>query len=209
MSFTATRNKMNSFSGASTAEYQLQYMAKEVRDVLNDLNNKFLDYLTQDILSKSMEIDLKEWLSLKYYPISNEYAKECLEHCLSIDHIYGRKVKSWTDSALKCYDNFLLKYIQVDRGETINKLTKNLKERDVYEHLVGLGGKFQDIGQAFNNIYQTRNEFQHIQILDDNSGNRISKQMTNSYYNLKRDLIIGWFKEALYNLKEIIESKIK
>jgi hypothetical protein len=204
MSFTGTRAKMNSFSGASTADYQLQYMAKEVRDVLNDLNNRFLDYLTNDIVNTSFGVEIKEWLTPKYYSASNEYAKECLEYCLSVNHLYGRKVKSWTDSALKCYDNFLLKHIQEDRGETIKKLTKDLKERDVYEHLVQLGGKLQDVGQAFHNIYQIRSEFQHIQLIDEKSGNRIPRSISKSTYSKKRDLIVGWFKEALCNLKEVI-----
>jgi len=209
MSFTATRSKMTAFSGAPTADYQLQYMAKEVRDILNELNNKFLEYLTKDLIDDSFSTELKEWLTQSYYPSSNEHAKECLEQCLKVNHIYGRKLKPWTDSALKCYDNFLLKYIQVDRGETIKKVSKDMKERDVYNHLVQLGGTLQDVGQAFNNIYQTRNEFHHVQVVDDASGNRIPKRMTNTAINQKRDLIIGWFKEALGNLKGIIEEEVK
>ena len=209
MSFTSTRTKMNAFSGAPTAEYQLQYMAKEVRDILNDLNNKFLEYLTNDLVGDSFNAEIKDWLTQSYYPSSNEYAKECLEHCLTVKHLYGRKLKPWTDAALKCYDNFLLKHIQVDRGETIKKISKDMKERDVYNHLVKLGGTLQVIGQAFNNIYQTRNDFHHIQILDDTSGNRIPKRMTNSAINQKRDLIIGWFREALGTLKGIIDSEGK
>lgn len=206
MSFTSTRTKMNSFSGAPTAEYQLQYMAKEVRDILNDLNNKFLEYLTNDLVGDSFNAEIKDWLTQSYYPSSNEYAKECLEHCLTVKHLYGRKLKPWTDAALKCYDNFLLKHIQVDRGESIKKTTKQLKERDVYSHLVELGGTLQDIGQAFHNIYETRNGFHHVQVVDDASGNRIPKRMTNCTYNLKRDEIIGWFKEALGHLKGIIDN---
>ena len=209
MSFTSTRTKMSSFSGAPTAEYQLEYMAKEVRDILNDLNNKFLEYLTDDLVGDSFNAEIKDWLTQSYYPSSNEYAKECLEQCLNVKHLYGRKLKPWTDAALKCYDNFLLKHIQVDRGESIKKISKDMKERDVYNHLVKLGGTLQDIGQAFNNIYQTRNDFHHIQIVDDKSGNRIPKRMTNSTYNQKRDLIIGWFKEALENLKGIMDSEGK
>jgi hypothetical protein len=182
-------------------------MAKEVRDLLNDLNNKFLEYLTDDIVGDSFNVEIKEWLTQSYYPSSNEYAKECLESCLTVNHLFGRNLKPWTDAALKCYDNFLLKHIQVDRGETIKKTTKDLKERDVYNHLVELGGTLQDIGQAFNNIYQVRNEFHHVQVVDDASGNRIPKRMTNKAYNQKRDLIVGWFKDALGNLKEIIDKK--
>jgi hypothetical protein len=182
-------------------------MAKEVRDLLNDLNNKFLEYLTNDLVDNGFQTELKEWLTQSYYSSSNEYAKECLEHCLTVNHLYGRKLKPWTDAALKCYDNFLLKHIQEDRGETIKNATKQLKEREVYSHLVELGGTLQDIGQAFHNIYETRNGFHHIQYVDDASGNRIPRRMTNSAYNQKRDLIVGWFKEALGNLKEIIDSK--
>ena len=207
MSFTATRTKMKNFTGAPTAEYQLQYMAQEVRDVLNDLNNRFLEYLTEDLLGDKFNTELKDWLTQSYYPSSNEYAKECLEQCLTVKHLFGRKLKPWTDSALKCFDNFLLKHIQVDRGEAIKKTSKDLKERDVYNHLVELGGTLQDIGQAFNNIYQNRSEFHHVQIVDDKNGNRIPKRMTNGAFNQKRDLIIGWFKEALEKLREIVEVK--
>ena len=96
MSFTSTRTKMNSFSGAPTAEYQLQYMAKEVRDVLNDLNNKFLEYLTDDLVGDGFNTEIKDWLTQSYYPSSNEYAKEYLEHCLTVKHLYGIKLKPWT-----------------------------------------------------------------------------------------------------------------
>jgi hypothetical protein len=69
-------------------------------------------------------------------------------------------------------------------------------EREVYWHLIDLGGDLQQIGQAFDNIYRARNEFQHVQIIDQN-GNRIPKTLSNSKYNEKRDLIMGWFKSAL------------
>lgn len=196
MKFTEMRATMQSFSGAKTAEYQMQYMATEVQDVLNGLNNKFVEYLTNDLTDLKLEIDFRNWITNTYYSSSNDNAKECLELCLNVKHLYGRKIKSWTDNALKCYDNFLLKYIQVDLKETIKQQSTMLKERDVYQHLIDKGGEFMQIGQAFDYIYQTRNEFQHIQIIDQN-GNRIPKPVSNSKYNEKRDLIISWFKSAL------------
>ncbi len=196
MKFTEMRSTMQSFSGAKTAEYQMQYMATEVKDVLNGLNNKFVEYLTNDLTDLKLEIDFRNWITNTYYGASNDNAKECLELCLNVKHLYGRKIKSWTDNALKCYDNFLLKYIQDDLKETIKQQSPILKERDVYQHLIDKGGELMLIGQAFDFIYQTRNEFQHIQVIDQN-GNRIPKLVSNSKYNEKRDLIISWFKSAL------------
>lgn len=204
MKFTEMRTSMHSFSGAKTAEYQLQYMATEVKDILNNLNSQFVEYLTNDLTDKELEIDFRKWITNTYYSSSNENAKECLELCLSIKHLYGSKIKAWTDNALKCYDNFLLKYIQEDLKENIKQQSKMLKERDVYQHLVDKGGEFMQIGQAFDFIYQTRNEFQHVQIIDQN-GNRIPKKISNSRYNEKRDLIMGWFKIALV----LMTDKIK
>jgi hypothetical protein len=195
---------MQTFSGAPTAEYQMQYIATEVKNLLANLNNRFVEYLTKDITNSTEDYDLKTWLTNTFYSSSNDNAKECLEHCLTVKHIYGRKIKPWTDTALKCYDNFLLKYIQQDRKETIKQFGRDLKERDVYKHLIDLGGELQEIGQAFDNIYQTRNEFQHIQIIDQN-GNRIPRNLTNSKCNQKRDLIVGWFGYALPKLLILIK----
>ena len=197
MKFSETRLKMQQFSGAQTAEYQLKYLSQEVNDLLTNLSNKFVEHLTKDLTDSTSEFDLRPWLTNQYYGPSNQNAKECLEICPVTSHIYGSKIKVWTDSALKCYDNFLLKFIQIDRNEKISQHSAKLKERDVYLHLIDLGGDLQDIGQAFDNIYLARNEFHHIQIVDDQSGKRIPKKTTNSSYNNKRDLIIVWFKTAI------------
>jgi hypothetical protein len=205
MKFTETRTAMQTFSGAPTEEYQMQYMATEVRDTLANINNRFVEYLTKDITNSNEDFDFRIWLTNTYYSSSNDNAKECLEHCLKVKHIYGRKIKHWTDSALKCYDNFLLKYIQEDRNETIEKVGLYIKERDVYKHLIDLGGDLQEIGQAFDNIYQTRNEFQHIQLIDP-KGNRIPRNPSNSKCNEKRDLIVAWFGYALVKLLNRIQE---
>ena len=184
----------------------MQYIAAEVKDLLANLNNRFVEYLTKDITNSNEDFDFRIWLTNTFYSSSNDNAKECLEHCLTVKHIYGRKIKPWTDSALKCYDNFLLKYIQQERQETIKQSGRDLKERDVYKHLIDLGGDLQEIGQAFDNIYQTRNEFQHIQIIDQN-GNRIPRNLTNSKCNQKRDLIVVWFSYALVKLLIVIKER--
>jgi hypothetical protein len=206
MKFTELRNTMQSFSGASTPDYQLTYIASEVKDLLNGLNNEFVEFLTKDIIDVELKWDIQRWLGNPYYKASNENAKDCLEHCPTVKHIWGRKVKGWTDSALKCFDNFLLKYIQIDKGEIISKSPSGLKETDVYHHLINKGGIEQEIGQNFKNIYQLRSAFQHIQT-EEKDGIRIPKQISNSQCNKSRDQIIQWFRLSVLSLLTLIENK--
>ncbi|MCK6610962.1 MAG: hypothetical protein L6Q78_07965 [Bacteroidia bacterium] len=206
MKFTELRNTMQTFSGASTPDYQLAYIATEVKDLLNGLNNQFVEFLTKDITDTELQWDIQQWLGAPYYQSSNENAKDCLEQCISVKHIWGRRIKSWTDSALKCYDNFLLKYIQIDQKETISKTYIGLKETDVYNHLINKGGKEQEIGQNFKNIYQLRSKFQHIQ-MEEKDGIRVPKRITNSDCNKLRDLIVPWFRLSLWELFNLVEAQ--
>lgn len=206
MKFTELRNTMQSFSGASTPDYQLAYLTAEVKDLLNGLNNQFVEYLTKDIFGTELTLDLKNWLGKPFYQSSNENAKDCLEHCPTVKHIWGRKIKGWTDSALKCYDNFLLKYIQIDNGETITKSNIGIKETDVYHHLINKGGIEQEIGQNFKNIYQLRSAFQHIQT-EEKDGIRFPRRISNSKCNQSRDLIIQWFRLSVLSLFTLIEKQ--
>jgi hypothetical protein len=206
MKFTELRNTMQSFSGASTPDYQLAYIATEVKDLLNGLNNEFVEFLTKDISDTELQWNIKQWLGASYYQSSNENAKDCIEQCPSVKHIWGRRIKSWTDSALKCYDNFLLKYIQTDIGETITRSHTGIKETDVYHHLINKGGVEQEIGQNFNNIYQLRSTFQHIQTLE-KDGIRIPRRISNSKCNQSRDLIIQWFRMSIMALFDLIEAQ--
>jgi hypothetical protein len=206
MKYTELRNTMHSFSGASTPEYQLAYLSTKVRNLLNELDNQFVEYLTKDITDTEIPFNLRQWLGYPYYQSSNEIAKECIEYCPTVKHIWGSKIKSWTDSALKCYDNFLLKYVQIDKGEIVHKTFSKPKETDVYRHLINNGGIEQEIGQYFIQIYQIRSRFQHIQI-EVIDGKRIPRRLSNSKYNGFRDLIISWFKYSLLHLFDIINSK--
>jgi hypothetical protein len=206
--FTELRNTIQKFSGASTPEYQLEYIASEIKDHLNGLNNQFVEYLTKDITDTELEWDIQQWLDAPYYKSSNENAKDCLEQCISVNHIWGRRIKSWTDNALKCYDNFLLHYIQYDQKETISKSYSGLKETDVYNHMISKGGLDQDIGQNFINIYQLRSTFQHIQT-EEKDGIRIPKRISNTQCNKARDLIIQWFRISILLLFKILQNKNK
>ncbi len=205
MKFTELRNTMQSFSGASTPDYQLAYLTSEIKDLLNSLNNRFVEYLTKDIVDTEIQLNLQQWLGSPYYQSSNENAKDCIEYCPTVKHIWGRKIKGWTDSALKCYDNFLLKWVQVDKGETIPKTYSGLKETDVYLHLIKKGGIEQEIGQNFKNIYQIRSAFQHIQT-EEIDGRRIPKRISHSQCNKMRDIIIQCFKLSLISLFSLIEN---
>jgi len=206
MKFTELRNTMQSFSGASTPEYQLAYISSEVKDLLNELNGQFVEYLTKDIIETELQLNLQQWLGSPYYQSSNENAKDCLEQCPTVKHIWGRKIKGWTDSALKCFDNFLLKYIQIERGETILKRHHDLKETDVYHHLINKGGREQEIGQNFKNIYQLRSAFQHIQT-EERDGVRVPKRMSNAKCNQVRDIVIFNLKMALVALFELKKNE--
>ena len=205
MKFSEIRNTMKSFSGASTPDYQLAYITKDVKDLLSGMNNQFVEYLTKDITDTELELNLKQWLGPPYYQSSNENAKECLEYCPTVKHIWGRKIKSWTDSALKCYDNFLLKYVQIDKRETVKKTHSGIRETDVYKHLINKGGIEQEIGQNFTYIYQLRSAFQHIQ-MEEKDGVRIPKRISNSKCNKDRDSIIHWFRLSLIALFTLIEE---
>lgn len=204
MSFTKTRLAQQRFEGATIPDYQMQYMAAEVRNTLAELNGHFLEFLTADIMQQAEKWELRDWLTEDYYQPSNDFAKECLEVCLTVKHLYGSKIKPWTDSALKCYDNFLLKYIQEDRKESIRLLTDSLKERDVYSHLIGKGENLNVVGKAFTNIYRKRNEFHHIQHFNYTDGRRSQKKVTTHEYNRLRDYIIGELQKALRLLRNEI-----
>lgn len=205
MKFTELRNTMLSFSGATTPDYQLNYIKTELKDFLGSLNNQFVETLTKDITETDLGIELKLWLGSPYYQSSNDNARDCLEICPTVKHIWGRKIKGWTDNALKCYDNFLLKYIQHDKGESIAKTYSGIKETDVYNHLIDKGGIEQEIGQNFKSIFQLRSSFQHIQ-MEERNGTRIPKRISNSQFNRSRDLIINWLKLSLIALLNLVDK---
>lgn len=208
MKFTELRNTMKSFSGTSTPEYQLTYITTEVKELLSGLNNQYVEYLTTDITELDLQFNLQQWLGSPFYQSSNENAKDCLEYCPKVKHIWGRKIKSWTDSALKCFDNFLLKYVQIDKGETVPRTYSGLKETDVYNHLIKKGGLEKEIGQNFKNIYQIRSSFQHIQT-EEKDGIRIPKRISNSQCNKMRDIIVQCFKISLVSFFSMVDTPNK
>lgn len=208
MRFTELRKKFQDSSEQSVEEYKTLYLSTELGELINSLNNRFVQYLTVDILGSDVRLDIKKWLGSKFYRVSNDNARDCIEISPATRHLWGRKIINWTDGALKCYDNFLLKYIQFDNKDVIPKRGRFLKETDVYNYLSEKGEKEKKVGENFRFIYQQRSSFHHIQI-EVNDEVRVPKYISNSRYNSQRDLILKWFKEALEIMLSIIEEKEK
>ena len=200
MSFTSQRLKQNSQQAPiSTSDYLREYFISSVVDKLDAISDQFVIRLFEDVSTIQAPFSFKEFLKSDYNN-ANEEAGACMRISYYVDKMLPRDIKPWTDSALKCFDHFLLIYVQDKRKEKIKKFSPKPKERDVYNHLVTLGGTEQEIGQAFNTIYQYRNEFQHVQY-EEKDGTRLIKRISNKIFLLKKTLILGEFKKALGHFK--------
>ncbi len=207
MKFSELRDNLAKQSApiVSLAEFQLQYLNADHRQNIEAIKDKCVYHLFEDIAKLKTVHDFEKYLGHSFYRSSNEFAVDCAEIAFYSEHIFGKKIKHWTDSALKCFDNFLIRYINVVLQEKISRSSKDLKERDVYTHLILKGGVDYEVGIAFESIYQTRNEFTHVQV-EEADGVRKPIQWSNKMYNKKKELILEQFKKGLENL-EVILSK--
>jgi hypothetical protein len=170
------------------------------------LNKKFVEHLFQDLTNKDLEFNIRTYLrENESYDLVNDFALECIEPAFYKTNIHGARIKDWTSSALKCFDVFLIKLINDYLNEKIRKSGLKLKERDVYTHLINKGEHYYDIGIAFQTIYQTRNEFTHIQY-ETKDGYRHLKKWSRSKYDIARDLILKEFEKALNVLVNEIKT---
>ena len=170
----------------SIQDYQRIYLSKEVLRSLEQLNKKFVEHLFEDLINEGLNINIRAFLSDNYK-----------------SNIHGARIKTWTNSALKCFDLFLIKLINDYLKEKIKKSGTKPKERDVYDHLINKGGNHYEVGIAFQTIYQQRNEFTHIQY-ERKEGIRSTKRWSRSKYDFARDLILKQFEKGLNALiKEI------
>tara|TARA_B110000902_G_scaffold257616_1_gene326060 strand:+ start:225 stop:854 length:630 start_codon:yes stop_codon:yes gene_type:complete len=186
----------------SIQDYQRIYLSKEVIQSIKQLNKKFIEHLLKDLVNSDQEIEIRSFLSDKYHD-ANDYALECIEPAFYKTNIHGARIKTWTNSALKCFDVFLIKLINDYQKERIKKSGRQLKERDVYDHLIKKKGSQYEIGIAFQTIYQQRSSFTHVQF-ETKDGVRSTKRWSNSKYNITRDLILAQFEKGLNALiKEI------
>ena len=207
MSFSQLRAQMSSDLDKiqSLQDYKRVYLSSDVIRSIEQLNKKFIEHLFQDLINKELDVNIRAFLNERdKYKLANEFALECIEPAFFKTNIYGAKIKAWTNSALKCFDVFLIKLINDYLNERINKSSSKLKERDVYTHLIKKGESFYEIGMAFQTIYQTRNSFTHIQY-ETKDGFRHLRKGSKNRYDSSRDLILTQFEKALNALVEEIK----
>ena len=209
MRFTQMRSQLEQSVAVEIPDYQLKYLATEVRNLMQSIGDRYVEHLTADIVQKENIPDYKDYLGSSSYAHSNGFAREAISVCPYAREIYGMKIRSWTDHTLKCYDNLLIHFIQHTLGEKIYKQRTDVYETDVYQHLIKKGGQLAEIGEQFNFIYQIRSRFQHVQVEDFN-GIRKVRTMSNKEYNRSRDMIIQWFQYTLALIHErLLDSPLK
>ena len=206
MSFSKLREQITSDLERidSIQDYKRKYLSEAVIQSIDQLNKKFVEHLLKDLSSMEENVNVRSYLSGKdKYREVNDYALECVEYAFFKSNIHGARIKTWTNSALKCFDIFLIKLINDYQKEKIKKSGRQLKERDVYNHLMQNKGNQYEIGIAFQTIYQHRSSFTHVQF-ETKDGVRSTKRWSNSKYNITRDLILAQFEKGLNALiKEI------
>ena len=188
----------------SIQDYQRNYLTADVIQSIEQLNKKFVEHLLYDLTNSKKVVELRSYLSNNYRD-ANDYALECIEPAFYKTNIYGARIKTWTNSALKCFDIFLIKLINEHSREKIKKSGRQLKERDVYNHLIQNKGNRYEIGIAFQTIYQQRSSFTHVQF-ETKDGVRSTKRWSNSKYNFARDLILEQFEKGLNALIKEMEA---
>jgi hypothetical protein len=206
MRYTEIRKEINSNldQGNSLSRYLKDYLSTSVQDKIIALQDKYVEHLYSDLIDKSVSKNLKNYLG-SYYSNANEYANTCVHTVFKSKDIYSFKLNGWTDAALKCFDNLLLVLIQEHLNETIKKRVDKGFERQKYWHLIEKGGVFYEIGIRFDIIYQKRNQFMHIEVVNDTNGKRKQKRLSQSTINNMKDDILTCFKEALIALENMIE----
>ena len=209
MSFSKLREQITTDLNRidSIQDYQRNYLSADVIQSIEQLNKKFVEHLLYDLTNSKKDVEVRSYLSDNYRD-ANDYALECIEPAFYKTNIYGARIKTWTNSALKCFDIFLIKLINEHKREKIKKSGRQLKERDVYNHLIQNKGNQYEIGIAFQTIYQQRSSFTHVQF-ETKDGVRSTKRWSNSKYNFARDLILEQFEKGLNALiKEMEEHGI-
>lgn len=205
MKWSELRNEMNATLNEvnSSNDYIKNYLSAPVQDRISQLNEKFVAYLYGDLIEKEMDKDIESFLGKGYFN-ANEYAKACITTAFRCKDVYGLKIIGWTDSALKCFDNFLLALIQEKLKETIISTSDKGVERQKYQHLIKKGGDYYDIGIGLDVIYQQRNEFTHVEVIDSSNGMRKQVPVSNRNFKIKKAIILENFKKSLLALEKLI-----
>lgn len=205
MRFTELREEINNSLEEvnSLQDYISVYLTTPIKNRIDELEDKFVEHLFEDLIQKKLEINISTYVGGSYRA-ANEFAKDCVVTAFWAQDLYGYKIKSWTDSALKCFDNLLLVLIQERLNETIAKRLDVGQERQKYRHLMEKGGDYNEIGAGFDAIYQQRSSFYHIELIDDN-GKRVQKPLSKKNIRKAKELILSLFKKSLLALEKIIK----
>lgn len=205
MRFTELReeisNNLNEIN--SLQDYVNVYLTTSIQDHINGLNDQFVEHLFSDLIDKDITSNINEFLG-SCYRNSNEYAKTCIHTVFKSKDIFGFKLAGWTDSALKCFDNFILVLIQEKLNETIKKRSDVGVERQKYRHLIDKGEEYYEIGGGFDMVYQLRNEFTHVEIINDQTGKRYQKPLSQKTLKKMKTDILENFKKGLLELEKQI-----
>lgn len=203
MSFTNLRNQMINLEKVnSTQDFVKKYLSESIRKDIDKLENRFLEHLYGDIAKTEIAKDLQTFLNNGRYNGSNELAKNCVLEAFWSKDIYGWKIKSWLDTAIKSFDNILLVLIQEVMNETIKSYRGIGEERHKYQHLIEKGGDFTVIGSGFNTAYEQRNDVTHIEIMD--NGKRRQVILSNKQLTAKKEIAL----ENLHKALNILYLKI-
>ena len=206
MKFTELRQEINSNLNEvnSLQDYMTAYLTISIQDKIKALNDRFVEHLFSDLIEKSTTINMRDYLGNSSYNNANENAKSCILTAFRCKDIHGFKLKGWTHDALHCFDNFLLVLIQEKLNETIKTRLDIGFERQKYHHLIDKGAEYYEIGMAFDVIYQLRNEFTHVEVLNDATGKRQQRSLSQKNIKKMKEVILESFKKALLELEKKI-----
>lgn len=206
MKFTELRQELNNNLNEinSLQDYMTAYFANSIQDKIKALNEKYVEHLFSDLIERNSSSNIRDYLGSSSYNNANEYAKTCVHSFFRSKDIFGLKLAGWTDSALKCFDNFLLVLIQDKLNETIKIKSDKGLERQKYWHLIDKGAGFYDIGMGLDVVYQLRNEFTHVEVINDTTGKRHQKPISQKNIKKMKAVILESFKKALIELEKKI-----
>lgn len=211
MSFTSLRNQMQNVNSVDSVHaYTKKYLAFDIYNKIQSLNEKYLEHLFGDVSGIIIQKDLKNFLGNGNYNTSNEYAKHCVTQVFNCNDIIGYTIQTWTDLLLKAIDNFPIVIInEILKEKIISDQNRKpggfFKEREKYAHLIQKGGIYQQIGQAMDTVYLQRNAFTHVEVIDEN-GYRRQKPPSSKKLKLAKQIILEQMSIALNNIYDIIPA---
>ena len=206
MKFTELRQEINSNLSEvnSLQDYMTVYLTTSIQNKIKALNDRYVEHLFSDLIEKSTAANMKDYLGNSSYYNANEYAKSCIHTVYRSKDIFGFKLNGWTDSALKCFDNFILVLIQEKLNEKIKPGGDKGVERQKYRHLIDKGGEYYEIGMGLDVVYQLRNEFTHVEVINDQTGKRHQRSLSQKNIKKMKEVILESFKKALLELEKKI-----